>query len=311
MRLQVDRACASLLLTLVWINTAACKRGKAADKRSEPAFGPAGSAHATTSPALQPEGAVYPRVVPSRVTSLSLTGAGVDVQFSRSGNEWHIVSPIEAPADKRAIAGALRELSRLEFVRDPVAHRRADWAQHRVGEHEVVHIDVNQGETKLPTLHFGRKDKVRVGADARVWTAFHANHYTFARDHVRFWRDRTVMRLAAVDIAAIEVARTGRPTKRYQVLQDGDGGQRWRGDDTRGVAEQLARSLQELVAHDVAVVDRESAGLADPRAKITIELRSGQRQVLLIGAQAQRYVHVARADASTIWLVPSAQISIE
>ncbi len=286
-----------LAVALVAALAPGCKRTQAHGEQAAPA--PRGL-HVEDAP-------VFPALQAADITRLVIDQPGAkQVILAQAGAHWRLEAPIRDAADDRAIFYALQELDRMEWAKAPLPSGEATAAARGATDADLLTLQITQSGTALPPLHLGKKGVARVGARRDLYEVYHANYYTFARE-VRFWRDRTVSRVAPGDITGLEVrddagkaiviARGGSADAPTFTLTEQTG---VKGALDSAAAEQLYRHVVNLQADDVAAISPADAGLATPRLHLVVRAASGATDIAFGAATPDGGVYVQVGDSPRV-----------
>lgn len=102
---------------------------------------------------------------PDTVDRLALTSKGETIEASRIDGVWRITSPVEAPADGRAVDTLIRTAAEAEQTRT-IEPEDGDLEQFGLAEPEAV-LELHSGGTALPRLAIGKGTPIGFSAYVR------------------------------------------------------------------------------------------------------------------------------------------------
>ena len=308
------RARLLVVLTFAAALAPACKRTKPKAGQADPS-----PAHLKVE-----DGPVFPPLKAADITRLVIDRPGAaEVILERSGDHWALKAPIRDTADDRAIFYALQELDRMEWEKAPLPDAPATAAARGATDADLLTIQITQNGVELPRLRLGKKGVARAGDRRGLYEVYRINYFTFSRE-VRFWRDRTVLRIPPDDITAVEVrdgvgaaitvSRGGSDDAPTFAITAKSGIE---GTLNPEVAQQAFRHLADLEAEDVSDTSPADAGLVPPRLHLVVRSKNGTRD-LQIGAQlpdgsvyvrvgdGQRVLRLSKSTAALVARAPAA-----
>ena len=239
---------------------------------------------------------------PARAVGIVLDAKGATVKLARTpGQPWHVVAPVEAPADQTAVqslldaVAGLRRLSRVAEAGAPLATYGLDHPRVKVtlslegGGEESIDLGTDNPFDSSVYVRAGQGGVDRVGGSAR---------WSLEKDLLDL-RDKRVLSLEPGEVTRLEVQGGKVP---YVLEREGGG---WRlaaplaDRADEGTVERILGALRDLRATrivDAPGPDRDY-GLDRPRWTVKLASPSGER-VLVAGAPPKKEAGVLYARAS-------------
>ncbi len=245
------------------------------------------------------------------------------VQLKKEGEAWKLVQPVADSADAKAVDGALAALAELR-LKDVIAESPESYDKVGVKDDEVVKVTAKKGGAVVAAILLGKTTNVRLPDGPKVYSTSGLRRASLVRE-AKLWRDREILRLDREQLDTLDIAYDGgarltvkrEPPPEPPPSPDGKpqprGQDRWKvvaGQEAVGGAldEQVPAGIMSILvrldANDVADgMSAADAGLAPPRATVTMNLKDGGKKVLLVGKIEGEDGYVKLPDRDKIWKV--------
>lgn len=243
-------------------------------------------------------------------TEVSLVYADREIVVKKTGADWRLIKPIDAPADATAVKNLISAVAEAELKK--TFEDASDLAQYGLDQ-PFVKVTVAVKDKELPTLLVGKGAPVGYSAyikkadDPKILVttaAFRSGMDKQPKD----LRDRTILNFADSEVQRIELRGGG---KNVALVRQDD---RWNIERPAAFAADAATmrsflsTLRSLRAADFASdqpADLGSYGLDSPRLKISLFLgKDNAQKDLLIGKEAEnKQVYVQGSGQPTVYLV--------
>jgi hypothetical protein len=246
-------------------------------------------------------------------------GAGVEVELTKSGEDWKLSKPVEASANQPNVKSLLDNLKSLKAT-ELIDASKTNYAKYGVSDDKALHAVFSKGNGVALDLYFGesggRGQMTRIGGKEGVYAIKGYSSYLYSRD-VKGWRDMAILKFEENDVTSVTIDNThgsfafkydkGKTTKaEFKKGKEGTSEALKNSDDTKPV--DLLRAYKALNADNFADKGKSEAdvGLDKPVATIVFTLKDGARREVRYGATAEgssRWAKVAGSDE--IWSVSS------
>lgn len=265
-----------------------------------------------------PESAPRPiaKLTADSFDTMAVTKAKTTTVIKKDGDAYKIVQPIAYPADKDAAKLAFEALTKMEFG-DVVSDQKARHGEFEVGD-DGLHVVLKKGDKPVADLRIGKTNNqmtmTRVEGKDDVWTTSGLFKYQFDKD-TNAWRDKTITGFDEKDAAKLQITAKGGakivlskpaapdagPAPDWQVVESSVKVEPFDKSVASGVASQLAT----WKANDFADGAKpEDTGLDSPELTVTVSLRSGKEQTVLVGKKkGDEDFYVKTADSPQVYLV--------
>jgi hypothetical protein len=146
------------------------------------------------------------------VTEISLAYADREIVVSKSGAEWRLVKPIEAPADGAAAKNLATSIAQAEITKE-ITEPSSNPAEYGFDQ-PLVTVTVRMGEKTLPAIQIGKATPVGFNAyvkkadDAKVYLTS-ASFRTGMDKQAKDLRDKTIASFSDADVRKIRVQGEG------------------------------------------------------------------------------------------------------
>jgi hypothetical protein len=265
------------------------------------------------------EGAARPiaKLAADSFDTLEVTKGGKDnTTLKKEGDTYKIVKPVAYPADKDAAKLAFEALTKIDFS-NIVSDQKSRQGEFELGE-DGLRVKVKKGETVLADMRIGKTTNqmtmVRLEGKDEVWSASGFFKYQFDKDTAG-WRDKSITTFDEKDAERLQITakngskivlskpapRDAGPAPEWQVVEASVKVEPFDKTVASGVANQLAT----WKANDFADSAKpEETGLDSPDLTVTVSLKNGKQQTLLVGKKkGDEDFYVKRADNPQVFLV--------
>jgi len=254
------------------------------------------------------------KLTAEQVRKVTVTAKGQEVVLERRGEDWRITRPVDDDADSQAAKTMVDKLTGLEFG-DLVTARKDRHKEHGVDEKSAIHVRVSDGKKTVADFYLGKvKDgftMLRAAGQDQVHQAVGTLTYVFEREP-KNWRDRTVVQVKQQDARRIEVTTAGIPGAGAIVLTRPGEKSDWKVESAsppvdrldKATVSSLLSTLGNLAAFDFD--DKASpaeAGLDSPTAKISVGLKDGKVQTLVVGKRQGDDYRIQRQGDPQVYIV--------
>jgi hypothetical protein len=244
-------------------------------------------------------------------------GAPVDVELTKSGEDWKLTKPVEAKANQANVKSLLDNLKALK-VSEQIDSGAANYAKYGVSDDKGLHAVFSKGTGVVLDARFGenggRGQMTRIVGKDGVFAVKGYSSYLYARD-VKGWRDLSLFKFEEGDVTAANIENDHGT---FSFTKDGEN---WKGKFGKGKAtpeaikefddakvKDLVRAYKTLNADGFADKSKTPAdtGLDKPSAKLVMTLKDGAKREVQVGKTAEgssRWVKVSGSDE--IWSISS------
>jgi Domain of unknown function (DUF4340) len=254
-------------------------------------------------------------IAPGTMDTIEVTKGGATSVVKKEGATYKVVKPIPYAADQDAAKQAFETLEKLEFD-GIISDQKSKHDEFEVGA-SGVRVVAKQGDKVLADLRVGKvannTTMVRVEGKDEVWQAVGYLKYQFDKDPAG-WRDKSITTFSEGDAERIEVKSKdgGAIVLTRPVGKDG-GASDWSVAETsvkvdpldKTVAPGIISTLYSFKANDFADHAKpEDTGLATPEATVTVGLKGGKKETVLVGKKkGEDDFYVKTADKPQVFLV--------
>ncbi len=246
-------------------------------------------------------------------------GAAVEVELTKTGEDWKISKPIEASANQPNVKSLLDNLKSLKAT-ELIDATKGSYGKFGVSDDKALHAVFSKGNGVALDLYFGdsggRGQMTRIAGKDGVYATKGYSSFLYARD-VKGWRDMAILKFEDTDVASVAIDNTngsfafsfdkGKTTKNeFKKGKDAAAAPIKNFDDSKPV--DLLRAYKALNADNFADKGKTEAdvGLDKPVATIVFTLKDGAKRQVRFGATAEgssRWAKVTGSDE--IWSVSS------
>lgn len=244
-------------------------------------------------------------------------GAPVDVELTKSGEDWKLTKPIEAKANQANVKSLLDNLKTLK-VSEQIDSAAANYAKYGVSDDKGLHAVFSKGNGVVLDARFGenggRGQMTRIAGKEGVFAVKGYSSYLYARD-VKGWRDLSLFKFEEGDVTAASIQ------NEHGTFSFTKEGESWKGKfgKAKGTPEAIkdfddakvkdfVRAYKALNADGFADKGKTPAdvGLDKPTASVVMTLKDGAKRDVQVGKNAEgssRWVKVSGSDE--IWSISS------
>jgi uncharacterized protein DUF4340 len=246
-------------------------------------------------------------------------GAAVDVELTKTGEDWKLTKPIEATANQANVKSLLENLKTLKAT-ELIDGTKASYGKFGVSDDKALHAVFSKGNGVALDLYFGdsggRGQMTRIGGKEGVYATKGYSSFLYARD-VKGWRDMAILKFEDTDVTNVTIDNAngsfafsydkGKTTKNeFKKGKDGSAEPIKNYDESK--LTDLLRAYKALNADNFADKGKSEAdvGLDKPVATITFTLKDGAKRQVRIGGIAEgssRWAKVTGSDE--IWSISS------
>jgi len=246
-------------------------------------------------------------------------GPGVEVELTKTGDDWKLTKPVEAPANQANVKSLLENLKSLKAT-ELIDGTKTNYAKYGVSDDKALHAVFSKGNGVALDLYFGdsggRGQMTRVAGKDGVYATKGYSSFLYARD-VKGWRDMAILKFEDVDVANVNIDNAngsfafaydkGKTTKHEFKKANGGNAEPIKNYDESKLVD-LLRAYKALNADNFADKGKTEAdvGLDKPSATIVFTLKDGAKRQVRIGGTAEgssRWAKVTGSDE--IWSISS------
>ncbi len=246
-------------------------------------------------------------------------GAAVEVELTKTGDDWKLTKPIEAAANQANVKSLLDNLKTLKTT-ELIDNTKTNYAKFDLSDDKAVHAVFSKGAAPALDLYFGesggRGQMTRIGGKDGVYATKGYSSFLYSRD-VKGWRDMSVLKFEDPDVVSVTIDNAngtfnfgydkGKTTKsEFKKGKDGTSEAIKNYDETKLV--DLLRAYKALNADNFADKGKTEAdvGLDKPLATIVITLKDGAKREVRFGGTSEGSSHWAKVSGSDeIWSISS------
>ncbi len=244
-------------------------------------------------------------------------GAPVEIELTKSGEEWKLKKPVDAKANQANVTSLLDNLKALK-VTEQIDAAATSYGKYSVSDDKGLHAVFSKGDKVVLDARFGenggRGQMTRIAGKDGVYAVKGYSSYLYGRD-AKGWRDLTLFKFEEGDVTAATI---DNEHGSFSFTKDGEA---WKGkfgkaktggeaikdfDDAK--VKDFVRAYKTLNADGFADKGKTPAdvGLDKPLASIVLTLKDGAKREVAVGANAEassRWVKVSGSDE--IWSISS------
>lgn len=248
--------------------------------------------------------------------TLEVTKAKATTTIKKDGDNFKIVKPLDYPADKDSTKQAFEGLTKLEFG-TIVSDQKSRQNELELGE-DSLRVTLKKGDVVVADLRIGKTSNqmtmVRLEGKNDVWSTNGIYKYQFDKATAD-WRDKSITTFDEKDAEKLEIAakdgsrivlskpaaKDGGATPEWQLVESSVKVEPFDKTVAGGVVSQLSGWKANDFADDAKP---EETGLKSPALSITITLKDGKKQSVLIGnKKGAEDFYVKAGDRPQIYLV--------
>jgi len=234
-----------------------------------------------------------------------------EIVLKKSGNDWHMVKPLDAVADSVAAKGLVTAIANAEITKE-LTEAAADLAPYGLDKPTVT-VTLRQGDAALPAISVGKSTPVGFNAyakkadDAKIYLTS-GSLKTALDKQTKDLRDKSILSFSDADVHKIQIQGEGKDI----LLSEKDN--KWfiekpaTYDADGATIRNLLSTLRSMRAVDFpsdAPTDLAQYGLDAPRLKVTLGVGTdGTEKTLAIGKDNdQKQIYVQRGGQPTVFAV--------
>lgn len=244
-------------------------------------------------------------------------GAPIDIELTRSGEDWKLTKPVDAKANQANVKSLLENLKTLK-VSEQIDSTTTGYAKYAVSDDKGLHAVFSKGAAVVLDARFGdnggRGQMTRLAGKDGVYAVKGYSSYLYARD-AKGWRDLSLFKFEEGDVTAATIQNEHGS---FSFTKDGEN---WKGkfEKPKGTAESIkdfddskvkdfVRAYKTLNADGFAEKGKTlgDVGLEKPIATLQLTLKDGAKRDVSIGATAEGSSRWAKVSGSDdIWSISS------
>jgi len=248
--------------------------------------------------------------------TLEVTKAKATTVIKKEGDAFKIVKPIAYAADKDAAKQVFEAFTKLEWS-SIVSDQKSRQSEFEVGD-DGLRVVVKKGEQLLADLHVGKTANqmtmVRLAGKNEVWAVAGLTKWQVDKDS-NGWRDKSITSFEEKDAERLQVTtksgakivmskpapRDAGPAPEWQLVESSVKVEPF----DKSVASGAVSQLTSWKANDFADEAKpEETGLESPELTVTVTLRDGKQQTVLVGKKkGEEDFYVKLADKPQVFLV--------
>jgi hypothetical protein len=244
-------------------------------------------------------------------------GAPVDIELTKSGEDWKLTKPVEAKANQANVKSLLDNLKTLK-VSEQIDSSPANYAKYGVSDDKGLHAVFSKGSGVVLDARFGenggRGQMTRIAGKEGVYAVKGYSSFLYSRD-VKGWRDLSLFKFEEGDVTAATI---DNEHGTFSFVKEGEA---WKGkfgkakatpepikDFDEAKVKDFVRAYKALNADGFADKAKSPAdvGLDKPTASIVMTLKDGAKREVRVGKTAEgssRWAKVSGSDE--IWSISS------
>jgi hypothetical protein len=245
-------------------------------------------------------------------------GAPVDVELTKTGEDWKLSKPVDATANQPNVKSLLDNLKTLK-VTELIDASAASYAKFGLSDDKALHAVFSKGNGVALDVYFGesggRGQMTRVAGKDGVYAVKGYSSYLYARD-VKGWRDLTIFKFEDTQVSNVTIDNANgsfvfalngdKWSAKYKKGKDGSAEDLKNFDDSK--LKDMLRAYKSLNADNFADKGKTPAdvGLDKPTSTVVITLKDGAKRQVQVGATAEgtsRWVKATGSDE--IWSISS------
>ncbi|HWZ92816.1 MAG TPA: DUF4340 domain-containing protein [Polyangiaceae bacterium] len=244
-------------------------------------------------------------------------GAPVDVELTKTGEDWKLTKPVEASANQPNVKSLLDNLKTLK-VTELIDGTKTSYGKFGLSDDKALHAVFSKGNGVALDLYFGesggRGQMTRIAGKDGVYAVKGYSSYLYARD-VKGWRDLTIFKFEDTQVSNVTIDNANGS---FVFALEGD---KWTSKFKKGkdAAEpiknfedsklkDMLRAYKSLNADNFADKGKTPAdvGLDKPTATVVFTLKDGAKREVQVGSTAEgtsRWIKATGSDE--IWSISS------
>jgi len=246
-------------------------------------------------------------------------GAGVEVELTRTGEDWKLSKPIEATANQPNVKSLLDNLKSLKAT-ELIDGSKASYGKFGVSDDKALHAVFSKDNGVALDVYFGdsggRGQMTRIAGKEGVYATKGYSSFLYARD-VKGWRDMAILKFEDTDVTNVTIDNAngsfafvydkGKTTKNEIKPAKGGSAEPIKNYDESKLVD-LVRAYKALNADNFADKGKTEAdvGLDKPVATLQFTLKDGAKRQVRVGATSEGSSHWVKVTGSDeIWSISS------
>ena len=245
-------------------------------------------------------------------------GAPVDVELTKTGEDWKLTKPVDAAANQANVKSLLDNLKTLK-VTERIDSGTASYAKFGVSDDKGLHAVFSKANGVALDAYFGdsggRGQMTRIAGKDGVFAIKGYSSYLYARD-VKGWRDMTIFKFEDTQVSNVTIDNANgsfvfalngdKWTAKHKGPKDSSAEDLKNFDDSK--LKDMLRAYKSLNADNFADKSKTPAdvGLDKPTSTVVITLKDGAKREIRVGSTAEgtsRWVKATGSDE--IWSISS------
>jgi hypothetical protein len=245
-------------------------------------------------------------------------GAPVDVELTKTGEDWKLTKPMEAATNQPNVKSLLDNLKALK-VTELIDSSKASYSKFGLSDDKALHAVFSKGNGVALDVYFGdsggRGQMTRIAGKDGIYAVKGYSSYLYARD-VKGWRDLTIFKFEDTQVSNVTIDNANgsfvfalegdKWTSKFKKGKDGSAEPIKNFDDSK--LKDMLRAYKSLNADNFADKSKTAAdvGLDKPTATVVFTLNDGAKREVQVGATAEgtsRWVKATGSDE--IWSISS------
>ena len=239
-------------------------------------------------------------------------GAPVDVELTKTGEDWKLTKPVDAAANQPNVKSLLDNLKSLK-VTELIDSGTASYSKFGVSDDKALHAVFSKANGVALDAYFGetggRGQMTRIAGKDGVYAIKGYSSYLYARD-VKGWRDMTIFKFEDTQVANVTIDNANGS---FAFALNGD---KWtakyKGEELKNFDDSklkdMLRAYKSLNADNFAEKNKTPAdvGLDKPTATVVFTLKDNAKREIRLGSTAEGTSRWAKATGSDeIWSISS------
>src|SRR6185369_3940940 len=134
-------------------------------------------------------------------------GAAVEVELTKTGEDWKLSKPVEATANQPNVKSLLDNLKSLK-ASELIDGSKASYAKFGVSDDKALHAVFSKGNGVALDLYFGdsggRGQMTRIAGKDGVYATKGYSSFLYSRD-VKGWRDMAILKFEDSDVTNVNI----------------------------------------------------------------------------------------------------------
>jgi hypothetical protein len=245
-------------------------------------------------------------------------GAPVDVELTKSGEDWKLSKPVAASANQPNVKSLLDNLKTLK-VTELIDASKTSYSKFGLGDDKALHAVFSKGNGVALDVYFGdsggRGQMTRIAGKDGVYAVKGYSSYLYARD-VKGWRDLTIFKFEDTQVSNVTIDNANgsfvfalegdKWTSKFKKGKDGAADPIKNFEESK--LKDMLRAYKALNADNFADKSKTPAdvGLDKPTATVVFTLKDGAKREVTVGSTAEgtsRWIKATGSDE--IWSISS------